>query len=150
MPRKLTEDQARELLRLRSLNVDDSDADADYDNSDSDEEYIPESSLEEAEGDDDSILGRDLILETIDRVIQEAEGNTDDQCQINNTAVDEGIYKTSSANVVWKKLDVGSETRIRNRIQFRSMGGLTSYAKRRIDQSAFSAFNLIFCSSMIR
>jgi hypothetical protein len=97
MPRKLTEDQARELLRLRSLNVDDSDADADYDNSDSDEEYIPESSLEEAEGDDDSILGRDLILETIDRVIQEAEGNTDDQCQINNTAVDDGIAMTSFA-----------------------------------------------------
>jgi hypothetical protein len=169
MPRNLTEAEARELLRLQSINDDDSDGgdEAEFDDSDIDDDYTPENDDDDedddVEEDDDEDPEQeangepiDPIDETINRVIERALQELDaDQDQVMNAApaavVDETIDRTSKAGVIWNKLDAGSETRVRNRIYYtRTNEGPTAYAKRRVNESALSTFNLIFCSSIIR
>lgn len=51
--------------------------------------------------------------------------------------------------MVWEKLEVGSKTKIRKRIDFSGTPGPTVFAKRRVD-SVLTAFSLVVCSSMIK
>lgn len=145
---------AEVLQQICSINPDDSGTDEDdrdfEDNSESGDEEIRElEKLDDIsindESSSDGEVEEDHIAQTINEVVRTVCGQNSESGIFNDDLL------KSISGVVWQKIDVGEMTKIQNRIYFNDKNsGPTNYACRRINQTAFSAFNLIISESMIK
>ena len=135
MPPKRT--AAQVLDNLRNINEvlsgdDDSENDDERGISiDNDDDYI----LEENSSDTDTEDHVDLV---IDQVISNVSNHTDETKYI------------SKSGLVWSKINNNEYCKCRNRIVYTQIPGVTNYAKKKIDESALSAFTCIFDNKMIK
>ena len=136
---------AKEIIeRLADIETDDSDAGSEYENddfnSDEDEDFSSEcemDKLDEQELINDENEINKKIDEEIELVIRRAIGDQ-------STA-----DKTSKVSVIWDKLELYKSKRVINQVKFSGKPGPTSFATRRIDSTALSAFNCIIEKSIV-
>lgn len=137
------------LNELSQVDTDDSDAGSEYNDDEiSDEDFEPDDETFSESSDSDVETNDDLVDEHIDEAIQTTIRSVigDQSCREFDSTVD----KTSKAGVIWHPLSEGSSARVRNRTTFSEKVGPTTYACKKIDSSALSAFSCIFDDSMVK